>query len=199
MASKNEVSKLQKEIKKVKQNMQALTPEKKYFDVEIHRNMSTVGNRYALCDPSQGINTTHRIGNDIKATSYYGVFFVRCALNATLTNAIRMVHYWEENENVTSLTKNDGTPLSWNDLQNDYSVEIIEDKLVPIAPDTGGTCIRKVIFKGKYKYPRKIKFSNEFAGTSVNKTPYLWVVGDQTSGSEFAIMDGTFRYYYTDV
>jgi len=171
----------------VMKKLQAAKPEKKQHDL-VYTNLPipTGQNSQLLLPISRGVNANQRIGDKIKATSYYAQFYIR----STSTNAetLRMIHFFNEDDSPVILNQSN-TPLLINELPRDQGYIIKEDKLITFTPD--GTEMKKVVIKGKFRYPHNIKWNNDIL---IGYHPRLVFI----STSSNVVVNGTIRYFYTD-
>ena len=174
--------------KMVMKKLVQMKPEIKTADIQYNNVVLTSGaqNSRLLLPIVQGVNASQRIGDKIKATSYYAQFYIR----STSTNAetLRMIHFFNEDDSPVILNQSN-TPLLINELPRDQGYIIKEDKLITFTPD--GTEMKKVVIKGKFRYPHNIKWNNDIL---IGYHPRLVFI----STSSNVVVNGTIRYFYTD-
>lgn len=174
-------------------------PELKNFVTSFNGSVAAEQTNKLVCDPLRGVNSNQRIGDEIKATSYYGVFYFNMRENSTLdTQSIRLVHYLANKPNELTLENSGGFDMLYNELPAEDSYIIKEDKLITLSKQ--GPAIRKVIIKGKFKYPINIKWKSDL--TMYDWHPRLTLMSDVPIGEasvDKPNVEGQIRYYYTDV
>ena len=174
--------------KMVMKKLVQMKPEIKTADIQYNNVVLTSGaqNSRLLLPIVQGVNASQRIGDKIKATSYYGQFYIQS--KSTNPCVVRMIHFYNEDDNTQILNQQE-TALLVNQLPRDLGYLIKEDKLLSFTED--GTQMRKVIIKGKFKYPHNIRW-NGVATIGFHPRMVFMTTSNDT------LVNGTMRYYYTD-
>lgn len=191
---------LNKRIKKLETKVAKNKPEKKMYDVNVNLVVpKTGGTRFDLLPLTAGVGSGGRIGHDVKAVSYYGIFYFSSNNSAVNNNCIRLVHYWDNERDRVLLENQGGTQMFWNNIPTDSGVSIIEDKLIPLSPNTGGISMRKVVLKGTYKFGRNAEWDDTTSANPIGPHPYLYVTSNTDAGNERPTINGQMRYYYTDL
>lgn len=190
---------LTKKVKKIEKEVKQLKPETKQIELSYNNQVIsfTGGSSYPAVKPGKGTNSNQRVGDKIKLTSYYGVFYFSLAeLSPDSNNSIRLIHALT-NVNLSenqAIPNNGGTQMKFNQLPQDNGFMILEDKLITLS--TNGQRVRRLVIKKKFKYPINLKFdtSNEY----IDWVPILYLTSD-SAAAQHPIVNGQLRYYYTDV
>lgn len=200
---KNNVS---KRLKKLEKKVALQKPELKQVTTDVSTYIDSYNTGpapqgqivFSPLDIFKGINSNQRIGDEIRAISYYGVFYFTIpAGSGAVTASVRMIHYLTDTPNHQTLDDNQGEPMAFDEIPRDLGIVTYEDKLICLS--LNGPRCRKVVIKGKFKYPPRVKWDtvgNERHGNH----PKLMFVSDtaETTQSLMPQVHGHIRYYYND-
>lgn len=172
-------------------------PELKQIETSFGGALSTVQTNQLLCEPDKGTNSNQRVGDEVKAVSYYGVFYFNIpATTSDSTQSVRLIHYLTNKPNEAIMEDNGGSTLTYNRLPADKAYIIQEDKLITLSKQ--GPACRKVILKGKFKYQPRLKWETD--NNKIDWHPRMLMMSDvlNMNSADNPQVQGQIRYYYTD-
>lgn len=189
-----------KRLKKLEKKVNSNKPETKQFETSIGGPLPNIIQQQfntLLCDPDKGTNSNQRIGDSIKAISYYGVFYFNLtSTTPETTQGIRFIHYLSQKPNEGIMENNGGTALAYNQIPADKGYIIQEDKLITLSKQ--GPALKKLIVKGKFKYPINLKWETNNNKIDWHPRLYMTSTTEETTNANKPQVQGQMRYYYTD-